>query len=454
MTASSEASWGKVGHTWDELDFFGVAVARELSSPRVLIIMENRIRSVAIIGGGPAGSALAFHLGRAGRKVVLFDKGTRPPIIVGESLVPATVPFLAELGIEEEVRSYSTFKEGATFVFNSEESLSFKFAEVRHAKTNYSYNVPRDKLDASISEVAARSGAKVLRETARVERVGQSDRVQLSAESLALAGDFLDGPPDLIVDATGRPRMLPNLLDLPYEHGNRKDTALFAHCEGIAQVVEGNVHTDTLSRGWSWRIPLPGKMSVGFVVDSEYVKTLGAGLEEQFDAILAREPVIKLWGDSPRRITPVLKYTNYQLVSKRGFGDGWVLLGDTFGFVDPVFSSGLLLAFDGAKALSKAILAGGDERRMLRYEQHVWRHIRAWQKTIDHFYDGRLFTLFKVGQVVRHTPIGRMMDFHFRKHVPRVFTGEASSKRYSPALVDFMCRYALMDNDPDALAIH
>ncbi len=416
--------------------------------------MSDRIRSVAIIGGGPAGSALAFHLGRAGRKVVLFDKGTRPPIIVGESLVPATVPFLAELGIEEEVRGYSTLKEGATFVFNSEESLSFKFAEVRGAKTKYSYNVPRDKLDASIAAVAARSGAKVVRETARVERVGESDRVRLTPETLALIDGFFDGPPDLIVDASGRPRLLPNLLGLPDRHGSRDDTALFAHCEGIAQVVEGNVHTDTLSHGWSWRIPLPDKMSVGFVVGADFAKTLGANLEEQFDTILAREPVIKLWGDSPRRITPVLKYTNYQLVSERGVGDGWALLGDSFGFVDPVFSSGLLLALDGAKALSKAILAGGGERSMRRYEQHVWRHVRGWQTTIDHFYNGRLFTLFKVGEVVRQTPIGRLMNFHFSKHVPRVFTGEASSKRYSPALVDFMCRYGLLDNDPSALAIH
>lgn len=417
-------------------------------------MVQGPIRTVAIIGGGPAGSALAFHLAGAGRKVVLFDKGNRPPIIVGESLVPATVPFLAELGIEDEVRAYSTFKEGATFVFNSEESLSFRFDEVRGAKTTYSYNVPRDKLDASITEVAARSGAKVVRETARVTRVGSSDRVQLDPETLARTEGFLDEQPDLVVDATGRRLMLPNLLDLPFEAGPRKDTALFAHCDGIAQVVQGNVHTDTLTHGWSWRIPLPGKMSVGFVVNSEHLKTLGSTPEEQFDAILAGEPVVELWGDSPKRITDVLKYTNYQRVSKRGFGDGWVLLGDAFGFVDPVFSSGLLLAFDGAKALSKAILAGGDPRAMQRYERHVWRHIRTWQKTIDHFYDGRLFTLFKVGQIVRHTPIGRVLDFHFRRHLPRVFTGEASSSRYSPALVDFMCRYGLMDNDPSALTIH
>ncbi|MAE97355.1 MAG: hypothetical protein CL910_22120 [Deltaproteobacteria bacterium] len=417
-------------------------------------MVRGPLQSVAIVGGGPAGSALAVYLGRAGKKVVLFDKGNRPPIIVGESLVPATVPFLAELGIEDEVRAYSTFKEGATFVFNSEESLSFKFEEVRKARTKYSYNVPRDKLDASIAAMAEGSGAQILRESAGLVREAGSDRVVLDSETLARTEGFLGGPPDLIVDASGRRRLLPNLLELPFEAGPRKDTALFAHCEGVGQVIEGNVHTDTLSHGWSWRIPLPGKMSVGFVVNSEHLKTLGVSPEEQFDGILAREPVIKAWGAEPRRLTDVLKYTNYQLVSKRGFGEGWVLLGDSLGFVDPVFSSGLLLAFDGAKSLSEAILAGGDSRAMQRYEQRARRHIRTWQKTIDHFYNGRLFTLFKVGQVVRHTPVGRMLDFHFRRHLPRVFTGEASASRYSPALVDFMCRYALMENDPDLLAIH
>ncbi len=415
--------------------------------------MDSGVESVAILGGGPAGSALAYYLARAGKRVVVFDKGRRPPLVVGESLVPATVPFLAELGIEDEVRRYSTFKEGATFVFDSEESLSFRFEEVRKARTKYAYNVPRDKLDASIAAVAARSGAKVVRQTARVERVGSSDRIRLTPETLALTEGLLGEQPDLIVDASGRRRLIPNLLDLPFVPGKRNDTALFAHCAGIAQVVEGNVHTDRLSRGWSWRIPLPGRMSVGFVVDSKYAETLGSSLEERFDRILEQEPVIKLWGDAPRRITPVLKYSNYQLVTKRGFGEGWALAGDSFGFVDPVFSSGLLLAFDSAKKLCAAIRAGGGERAMRRYEGQMWRHIRAWQSTIDHFYDGRLFTLFKVGQVVRQTPIGRLMDFHFRKHLPRVFTGEASSSRYSPALVDFMCRYGLMQNDPSGLAV-
>lgn len=415
--------------------------------------MGSRVRSVAIVGAGPAGAALAYYLGRAGLRVALFERRSRPPIVVGESLVPATVPFLRELGIEDEVRSYSTFKEGATFVLGPDEVRSFRFDGVRGARTRYAYNVPRDLFDASIARVAERSGARIVREAARLERVDGSDRVALAPESLDHVRDLFGGPPDLIVEAGGRARLLPNLLELPYQTGSRKDTALFAHCDGVAQIVEGDVHVDRLERGWSWRIPLPGRMSVGFVVDSDHIRKFGRTTEEQFDAYLRHEPLVRAWGGSPRRLTPVLKFTAYQLITSRAVGDGWVLCGDTFGFVDPVFSSGLLMAFDSAKRLSKAILAGGSRRHLLSYEKHVRRHLQGWHRTIEHWYDGRLFTLFRVGEVMEERLVGRLMGFHFRKHLPRVFTGEASTSRYSVSLVDFMCLHGLLDNDPTELAV-
>jgi flavin-dependent dehydrogenase len=416
-------------------------------------VSPGRIRSVAIVGGGPSGALLAHHLGRAGLTVALFDRAQRPPLVVGESLVPATVGFLRELGIEEEVRGYSTFKPGATFVFGPDDVFNLRFEDVRAAKFKYSYNVPRDKLDASITAAAEKSGALLIRDSAQLERVEGSDRVRLSDETLERTQGLLRDQPDLIVDASGRVRLIPNLLKLPFDAGPRNDTALFAHCDGVEQVVEGNVHTDRLERGWSWRIPLPGKMSVGLVMPTEFIREFGSGLEEQFDAYLGHDSLIRLWGDAPRRRTRVLKYTNYQLVSRRGYGDGWVLVGDTFGFVDPVFSSGLLLAFDSAKVLARTILAGGGPRQLRRYEAHVGRHIRAWQRSIDHFYNGRLFTLFRVGEKVSQTLAGKLLGYHCEKHFPRVFTGEASTSRYSPAMVDFMCRHGLMDNDPEPLSV-
>ena len=107
--------------------------------------MGGRIRSVAIIGGGPSGAYLAHQLGRAGLAVALFDRAQRPPLVVGESLVPATVGFLRELGIEEEVRAYSTYKPGATFVFGPEDVFNLRFDEVRVAGAEVELNVVHDE---------------------------------------------------------------------------------------------------------------------------------------------------------------------------------------------------------------------------------------------------------------------------------------------------------------------
>ena len=171
-----------------------------------------KIQPVAILGGGPAGAALAFHLGRAGLDVTLFHRGKRPPLIVGESLVPAIVPHLQDLGVEEEVASYSIYKRGATFILNEEQELNVFFADVRGAKTPYAYNTPRDRFDATILD-AAREYATVSETAAKLERDG-SDRVRLDETTLEAAGPALSGQPDFIVDATGRNRALGQLMGI------------------------------------------------------------------------------------------------------------------------------------------------------------------------------------------------------------------------------------------------
>src|SRR5512145_950659 len=227
----------------------------------------GEIRNVAILGGGPAGAALGTFLAREGVAVTLFDGGKRPPIIVGESLVPAVVPFLRLLGIEEEEAAYSTWKPGATFTFDAGDEMTFLFGEVRAARTPYSYNVPRDRLDQSVRDAAVRAGVRFVPRHARVEREPGTGRVSLEASSLAAAG--LDAPPDFVVDAAGRSRLLGRLLELPVVEGGRRDTALHAHLEGVPLMFEGHVHTDLLEHGWSWRIPLPGRVSVGFVIEAD-----------------------------------------------------------------------------------------------------------------------------------------------------------------------------------------
>jgi flavin-dependent dehydrogenase len=417
----------------------------------MVLAMPSPYRRIAILGGGPAGATAAATLARAGTEVVLFARSKRPPIIVGESLVPAVVPYLRRLGIEEEVASYSTWKGGATFIHDLEYTQSFRFNEVRGAKTTYSYNVPRDRFDASVLESARRAGARVIDHAARVEREPGTQRVLLSEESLTASG--FDSQPDFIIDAGGRSRQFARLFDIETIDGDRRDTALHAHFEGVEVEIEGNVHTDRLEHGWSWRIPLPGRVSIGVVIDSEYIRKFGDSPEDQLDSFLKHDPVIRDFARPATRITPVLKYTNYQSRVTRGVGENWAMLGDAYGFIDPVFSSGVLIAFEGGERIARALTAGTREA-LESYDTETQRSLAAWQRVIRWYYDGRLLTLFKVGNYVERTLIGKLMSFHFRKHMPRIFTGEDATNRYSLGLIDFMVKYALAGNDPAKMQIN
>lgn len=407
---------------------------------------RSRPRSVAILGGGPVGASLAAYLAKAGVRVVLFHKAKRPPIIVGESLVPAIVPFLRRLGVEKQVADFSIYKPGATFVLTTESDISFRFDQAIGAEVNYSYNTPRDLFDAVILQAARDAGATVLEGTAQVEREAGSDRVRLSDKTIEMTGGVLSGQPDFIVDATGRSRTIGNLMEIPFLEGPRKDSALHAHMTGVPLVVEGNVHTDRLERGWCWRIPLPGRVSIGLVVPAEHLARFGPSIEDQFAGMLREDPLLKKWSGGAERITPVVKYTNYQQRSARGVGANWATVGDAFGFIDPVFSSGLLIGMQGALDLSEALLAGSD-RALKRFEQQVLYNLTVWQRLVDYYYDGSLFTLFKIGEFKARQFGWSVLNRHFGRHMPRVFTGEATRSRYSVGMVDFMVKYGTYGHD-------
>jgi flavin-dependent dehydrogenase len=408
-------------------------------------------RRVAVVGGGPAGAMLAHELARAGVCVGLFAPANRPPLLVGESLVPAVVPFLRRLGIEDEVAAFSVFKPGATFTLRGQDPLVFSFASFKRIAAPYAYNCPRDLLDAAILRAAERAGARVFPFAAKVERHGE-DGVRLAAETLRATDHFFDDGPDWIVDATGRRRLLSNLLDLPSREGFRRDTALFAHLEGMPIVSPGHTHSDLIEHGWCWRIPLPGRTSLGVVVPGEVLERHGSTPEAQYDRLLQEDPNIRAFGGTPRRVSPVMRYNNYQMLTLRGVGDGWALAGDAFGFVDPVFSSGLLVSLDSAVHLAAALLRG-TPAALAAYERRVIRHVTAWYRAVAHYYDGRLLTLFQVGVEARQRVLGRLLNLHFSRHLPQLFTGDATMRRYSSWLLDFMCRHGLSRKDPEVLRV-
>jgi len=116
-----------------------------------------------------------------------------------------------------------------------------------------------------------------------------------------------------------------------------------------------------IDHGWSWRIPLPGRVSLGAVIGSEHVAKLGATKEERLRHLLRQDSYLRQVAGDAKRLTPVMEYTNYQLVSDRMVGDGWALVGDTAGFIDPVFSSGLFIGMRSALRWRRplAMFSGG-----------------------------------------------------------------------------------------------
>ncbi len=394
------------------------------------------MKSIAIIGGGPTGCTLAILLQRKGHKVAMFSEKEAQDIFVGESMIPAIVPILRELGIEEEVKKFSVHKPGATVWVKPGLFAEASFAEGLGKLPTYSYNTRRKDFDALLMETAIKEGVKIYNSKAGI--TAKDDSISLDDKTLEVCSDFFDGQPDFFIDASGRKRLFSNALDLPVTKGGRMDTALFAHFEGHELPFnEGHIHMNLATRGWVWRIPVPGKTSIGIVVDRDYLKQFGSTAEEQFDNFLKQDEKLKGVFDNVTRTSKIQKYSNYQLMSNRIYGKNWALAGDSAGFLDPVFSSGLHFSMSFASRL--VMTFDPNSKFTLADYQKKWKkQINSWKKMIAIWYNGRLFTNFLYGNDRLDSKFGKWIGKHAVKHFTSVFTGEAINNKFSMGLLKFM----------------
>jgi flavin-dependent dehydrogenase len=408
-------------------------------------------KNIAILGGGPASSTLAILLCRQGCKVVIFAMPERLPILVGESLVPMIVPMLQDLGVEAEVASYSTYKPGACFTYNADEAFEFLFANTPSDLPSYSYNVPRVQFNASLLAAARQAGTHVIARNVQLQKLDDMGNIALDAEAIQAAAGCWDGDkPDLIVDAAGRANLIGRLLNIPMQKGPRQDIALFAHVDQTELVDPGYVHNDRMDQGWCWRIPLPGRVSFGFVVPEAYALQQGETPEQQYDQLLKTDTVLTRLAPNAQRVTPVFRFHNYQSISDKLCGENWVMLGDAGGFVDPVFSSGLLIAMDSAYKLADTIL---QDKPLSIYEEAAKHHLNAWFEIVGFYYNGRLMGSIKAGQTMPDNIFTRKLLAWVSAHVSRVFSGAAASSPFSLKLLRFLVRYSLVGRDPDIYKI-
>lgn len=425
----------------------------------------GRAFRVAVVGGGPAGAALAVHLATDGADVALFADEDRREIVVGESLVPAIVPSLRRLGVEDAVAAVSQVKPGVAFEWAGMR-VAFTFSRYGHRMTPYAYNAPRPEFEEAIRARAVALGARVVPGRVKLARGAEAAReVELDVPSRAAAG-WGGEHPDLVVDATGRARAIARLLDIPARRGPRDDVAHFAHYTGWAwDEAPGYVLIGRVTGGWSWRIPLRDRLSVGVVLDRAVAQRLGDTPIARLEASIAGTPELAATLRDATRASGVATYSNYQLVTTRGFGPGWVAAGDAFGFVDPMLSPGTSVALRSAEWLAEALgpalraaRHGGPAPRIdfTRYASRMTALLEAWMDLVEYLYDGRMMALVKAGtQMVaeRGDLLARVVSEQAEKNVAMLASGTEIGRRFRHRLLRLMGRYALRGVSPAQHAI-
>ncbi len=419
--------------------------------------MNNQVSRVGIIGAGPSGCALGCFLIERGIDVTIFDNLSKPELIVGESNLPAVVPIFRRLGIENKVAEISQIKRGASFRHANGLRMDIPFQTPGNRYPDFSYNTPRPQLDLLIRQRAEEVGVRFVNKKATLELTPDNpDRdLILSNESLADAGLSLATHPDVLIDATGRSRLFSRLLDIPAKRGGRDDVAYFAHFENFEykEVIEGQIVVSILEHGWSWQIPLRGKLSVGVVLNKQAAKGYGDTPEERLDAVIKHNSLLRSEGEHAKRISKVMRYSNYQLLSEKGYGKGWIMLGDAFGFVDPMLSPGVFMALKAAESIDDIVFSSPriNTANLEKYSQQVNSWHKSWTTLIDYFYDGRLLSLSEQRKVILENPkssvMGKFAEKLYSRVISSMVTGVKTRSKLNQSILYHGCRQILKDQD-------
>ncbi|MFJ1256836.1 FAD-dependent oxidoreductase [Cupriavidus sp. CuC1] len=328
--------------------------------PAALLASGPRQCDVLVIGGGPAGSTAAALLAERGFQVTLLEKASHPRFHIGESLLPANLPLFERLGVAGEVRAISIEKWAAEFVSPWHEGgQAFEFADAWDKSMPYAYHVRRSAFDELLFRNAARKGAQVI-EQCRVKEVAfLAQDAGAVVHAVRDDGSQEDWQARFVVDASGRDTFLANRFKTKLRNPKHNSSALYGHFRGARRHPgknEGNITIFWFEHGWFWFIPLSdGTTSVGAVTWPYYLKRRNKPLKDFFADTIALCPALAERLADAELIADVEATGNYSYVTEQTFGPNYVLLGDAYAFIDPVFSSGVMLAMTSAFAAADAI---------------------------------------------------------------------------------------------------
>ena len=398
--------------------------------------MSEQSHDVVVIGGGPAGACAATLAARHGHGVVLLERSTEPRFKIGESLMPATYWTFERLGMLERMRRSPFTRKHSVQFFNRDGkgTKPFFFREIHDHESSQTWQVLRSEFDEMLLDNARESGVDVRRGVTVRDVLFEGERavgVRLGA----------NGEPTrelaarVVVDASGQSSILARKLDLRLHDPNLRNASCFTHFRG-GRRDPGDHGGATLvfhtQRGdsWFWYIPLHDDVvSVGVVGSLDYlVRDRDGKPEDVFTEELALCPTVAERLVAAEQIRPVQVARDFTYRAKRIAGDGWVMVGDAFGFIDPIYSSGVFLALKSGEMAADAIhdaLAVDDPSaaRLGRFGQEYLDGMEAIRKLVYAFYDPD----FSFGEFLEAHPDCREPIVHllvgnvFRENVDPLF---------------------------------
>ncbi|HLO00130.1 MAG TPA: NAD(P)/FAD-dependent oxidoreductase [Pyrinomonadaceae bacterium] len=361
----------------------------------------NTSFDVIVMGGGPAGSTVASILAREGRKVVLFEKERFPRHHIGESLMTDTYFTFQRMGLLEKLKESPFVRKYSVQFANpaGRESRPFYFFEANHHESAVTWQVTRAQFDLMLIEHAAEQGAKVYQESRVVRVLFDGDRAY-GVEACLPDGSLHQFLAPVVVDATGQTAMLSNKFRWRVRDPKLKKAVLYSYFKGAHREPDLNggatlvLRTPKGSNGWFWYIPLENDItSVGVVADSEYlVQGRGQDLVRIFYEEIEKVESCRWRVAGAVRTDKIYSIIDYSYRSRNFAGDGFILIGDAYGFLDPIYSSGVLLALKMAELAADSIHDAFNNNdfsgaRLGQFQGKLDRGIESMRKLVYAFYN-------------------------------------------------------------------
>jgi len=371
---------------------------------------EQPTADVVVIGGGPAGSTVSTLLAQHGLRVKLFERDKFPRFHIGESLIPETYWVFKRLKMLDKMKASPFVKKfSVQFVSaNGKVSAPFYFHDNKPHECSQTWQVIRSQFDMMMLDNAREQGVEV-HQPARVLDVifedGRAVGVKVQRE-----GGAEEVRAKVVVDASGQSTMLASRFKLrqwdpvlnkgavwTYWRGAYRDTG---RDEGATMVIQ-----TPNKAGWWWYIPQhDDTVSVGVVAPFDYLFKNRGTHEEVFKEEMEACPAVKERLSTGERRSGYYATKDYSYRSKQVAGDGWVLIGDAFGFLDPLYSSGVLLALKSGELAADAIADGLQKNDVSAAQLGRWgemfnRGVDRMRRLVCEYYDG-----FNFGKFVRAYP--------------------------------------------------